>query len=243
MKIYILALAILPVIFFVGWIYFKDRYEKEPPLKLIEYFLLGILVSILAIFLELYFSKLNIFSGIAGALYTAFFVAAFTEEGLKSIILIPVLLREKNFNEKLDGIIYSIFLSLGFATIENIIYLMRERLDLSFELGITRGLISIPSHIMFAITMGYYISKYKFSKEDDNRRNKYLIYAVIIPILLHGVFDFILMIGYRWAIIVFIVYIIFLWKINLDKLDRYALYSKIRFYKRKNKSRKGDKID
>ena len=243
MKIYILALAVLPVIFFVGWIHFKDRYEKEPPLKLIEYFLLGILVSILAIFLELYFSKLNIFSGIAGALYTAFFVAAFTEEGLKSIILIPVLLKEKNFNEKLDGIIYSIFLSLGFATIENIIYLMRERLDLSFELGITRGLISIPSHIMFAITMGYYISKYKFSKEDDNRRNKYLIYAVIIPILLHGVFDFILMIGYRWAIIVFIVYIIFLWKINLDKLDRYALYSKIRFYKRKNKSRKGDKID
>lgn len=243
MKIYILALAILPVSFFVGWIYFKDRYEKEPPLKLIEYFLLGILVSILAIFLESYFSKLNIFSGTMGTLYIAFFVAAFTEEGLKSIILIPVLLKDKNFNEKLDGIIYSIFLSLGFATIENIIYLMRERLDLFFELGVTRGLISIPSHIMFAITMGYYISKYKFSKEDDNGRNKYLIYAVIIPILLHGVFDFILMIGYRWAIIVFIVYIIFLWKINLDKLDRYALYSKIRFYKKKNKSRKGDKID
>lgn len=242
MKIYILVLAILPVSFFVGWIYYKDRYEKEPPLRLIEYFLLGILVSALAIFLELYFSKLNIFSGIVSALYTAFFVAAFTEEGLKSIILIPVLLRDKDYNEKLDGIIYSIFLSLGFATIENIIYLMRERLDLSFELGVTRGLISIPSHIMFAITMGYYISKYKFAKEDSGK-NKYLIYSIIVPILLHGVFDFILMIGYRWAIIVFIVYIIFLWKINLDKLDQYTLYSKIRFYKRKNKSRKGDKID
>ena len=123
-------------------------------------------------------------------------MAAFTEEGLKSIILIPILLKDKDFNEKLDGIIYSIFLSLGFATIENIIYLMRERLDLSFELGITRGLISIPSHIMFAITMGYYISKYKFAKDDD-KKNKYLIYAIIMPILLHGVFDFILMIGYR----------------------------------------------
>ena len=242
MKIYILILAILPVSIFVGWIYFKDRYEKEPPLKLIEYFLLGILVSILAIVLELYFSKLNIFSGIAEALYISFFVAAFTEEGLKSIILIPILLKDKDFNEKLDGIIYSIFLSLGFATIENIIYLMRERLDLFFELGITRGLISIPSHIMFAITMGYYISKYKFAEKDD-KKNKYLIYAIIIPILLHGVFDFILMIGYRWAIIVFIVYIIFLWKINLDKLDKYTLYSRIRFYKRKDKSRKRDKID
>ena len=211
-------------------------------MKLIKYFLLGILVSIFAIILELYFSKLNIFSGISGYIYTAFFVAAFTEEALKSIVLIPILLRDNDFNEKLDGIIYSIFLSLGFATVENIIYLMRERLDLSLELGITRGLISIPSHVMFAITMGYYISKYKFAKE-DSVKNKYLIYAIIIPILLHGVFDFILMIGYRWAIIVFIVYIIFLWKINLDKLDKYTLYSKIRFYKRKNKSRKGDKID
>lgn len=241
MKIYILTLAILPVIFFIVWIYFKDKYDKEPPLKLLQYFILGILVSILAIFLELYFSRLNIFSGIAGSLYTAFFVAAFTEEGLKSIILIPVLLKDKNFNEKLDGIIYSIFLALGFATIENIIYLTRERLDLYFELGITRALISIPSHVMFAITMGYYISKYKFAKE--NKKSKYLIYAIIIPILFHGVFDFILMIEYRWAIIVFIVYIIFLWKVNLDKLDTYRLYSKIRFYKRKNKSRKGDKID
>lgn len=242
MKIYILILAMLPISFFIVWIYLKDKYEKEPLLKLIKYFLLGILVSILAIFLEFYFSKLNMFSGVTDLLYKAFFIAAFIEEGLKSIILIPILLKDKDFNEKLDGIIYSIFLSLGFAMVENIIYLLRERLDLSLELGITRGLISIPSHIMFAITMGYYISKYKFSK-DDKKSVKYLIYAVIIPVLLHGVFDFILMIGYRWSIIVFIVYIIFLWKINLDKLDRYTLYSKIRFYNKKNKSRKGDKID
>ena len=240
MKIYLLILALIPVGCFIGWIYYKDKYEREPPIKLVEYFVLGILVSILAIFIELYLSKLNNFNGILSNIYTAFFVAALTEEGLKSIILIPMLLREKNFNEKLDGIIYSIFLSLGFATIENIIYLMRERIDLLFSLSITRGLISIPSHIMFAITMGYYISKYKFDKYN---KKKYLYFAVIIPILLHGVFDFILMIGYRWAIIVFVVYLIFLWKINLDKLDKYTLYSKLRFYKRKNKSRKGEKID
>lgn len=242
MKIYLLFLALLPVSCFMIWIYYKDRYEKEPPKTLLKYFLLGILVSILSIFIELYLNKFDIFYGLLSGIYIAFFVTAFTEEGLKSIILIPILLREKNFNEKLDGIIYSIFLSLGFATIENIIYLMKEKSELTFSLGITRGLISIPSHIMFAITMGYYISKYKFTK-DDYKKNKYLYFAVIIPILLHGVFDFILMIGYRWAIIVFIVYIIFLWKINLDKLDKYALYSKIRFYKRKNISRKGDKID
>ena len=242
MKIYILILALLPVVCFLVWIYYKDKYEKEPVAKLVQYFFMGILVSILAIFMELYLSKFNNLSGIESNIYTSFFVAAFTEEGVKSIILIPMLLGEKDFNEKLDGIIYSIILSLGFATVENIIYLMKERVDLSLGLAITRGLISIPSHIMFAITMGYYISKYKFTK-DNNKKIKYLFYAVIIPILLHGVFDFILMIGYRWAIIVFIVYVIFLWKINLDKLDKYSLYSKIRFYKRISKNNKKNKID
>ena len=86
MKIHILILAILPISFSIVWIYLKDKYEKEPPLKLIKYFLLGILVSILAVFLELHFSKLNVFFGIVSALYTAFFIAAFIEEGLKYIV-------------------------------------------------------------------------------------------------------------------------------------------------------------
>lgn len=242
MKIYLLILTLVPVSIFIYWIRLRDKYEKEPIIKLITYFMLGIVVSILAIVFELYLNRLDIFTGIAKDLYIAFFITAFTEEGLKAIILIPILLKDKDFNEKIDGIVYSVFLSLGFATIENIIYLMRESSDLYLQLGITRGLISIPSHIMFAITMGYYISKYKFEKE-KKRKNKYLAHAIVIPILLHGVFDFILMIGYRWAIIVFVVYIIFLWKINLDKIDKFTLYSKIRFYKRKYKNGKGDKID
>ncbi len=242
MKIDLLILAVIPVAIFIWWIRLKDRYEKEPIIKLISYFILGIVVSILAIIFELYLNKVDIFMGVIKDLYIAFFITAFTEEGIKAIILIPILVKDKDFNEKIDGIVYSVFLSLGFSTVENIIYLMRESSDLYLQLGITRGLISIPSHIMFAITMGYYISKYKF-EEDKKKRNKYLAYSIIIPILLHGVFDFILMIGYRWAIIVFIVYIIFLWKVNLDKIDKFTLYSKIRFYKRKYKNGKGDKID
>lgn len=242
MKINLLVLAVLPIIIFICWICLRDKYEKEPPIKLVKYFILGIIVSILAIFIEIYTNKFNTFSGVAGLVYLAFFVTAFTEEGLKAIILIPILLKDKDFNEKLDGIIYSIFLSLGFATIENIIYIMREKFELSIQLGISRGLISIPSHIMFAITMGYYISKYKF-ETDKKKRKIYIACSVIVPILLHGIFDFILMIRYRWSIIFFIVYLVFLWKINLDKLDKYTLYSKIRFYKRKHKSGKEDKFD
>ena len=75
--------------------------------------------------------------------------------------------REKDFNEKLDGIIYSIILSLVCYSRKH--YIFNERVDWLLGLAITRGLISIPSHIMFAITMGYYISKYKFAK--DNNKN------------------------------------------------------------------------
>ena len=93
--------------------------------------------------------------------------------------------------------------------VENIILFNEGTESISYlKLESLEDLISIPAHMMFAITMGYYISKYKFAK-DNNKKRKYLYYAVIIPILLHGVFDFILMIGYRWAIIVFIVYVIY----------------------------------
>lgn len=81
---------------------------------------------------------------------------------------------------------------------------------------------------MFAITMGYYVGKYKF-EENKFKRREYLIMSILVPILLHGIFDFILIIKFRWSIMVFIFYIIFLWKINLDKLDKYMEISKVRF--------------
>lgn len=242
MKILIIILAIIPIICFLSWIYTKDKYDKEPLMKLFKYFMLGIIVSLVSIFIEQYLIKFDVFQGFISKIYVSFIVAALTEEILKALVLIPNLIKEKDFNEKLDGIVYSISLSLGFATVENIIYLMKEKLESSLELGLTRGLISIPAHIMFAITMGYYISKLKF-EENEGKKRKYLTQSILIPILLHGIFDFILMIGNRWAIIIFIVYVAYLWKINLDKLEKYTLYSKIRFYKRKYKRGKGDKID
>jgi hypothetical protein len=73
----------------------------------------------------------------------------------------------------------------------------------------------------------------------------YLIISIIVPILVHGIFDFILMIPYRWSIIVFIAYIVFLWKISLDKLDEYTDNSRRRFLKKYigHKNRKDDKSD
>lgn len=237
MAIDLLVLAVAPIIAFIFWIYLKDKYEKEPIKILAKYFILGAFISIFAIIIEKFLMKINPFTGWYNYIYVAFILAGLTEEGLKALVIIPSLLKEKEFNEKLDGIIYSIFLSLGFATIENLIYILFEDRAFVFEVGLSRAIISIPGHIMFAITMGYYISKYKFT-DDKIKKREYFFMSVIVPILLHGVFDFILIIGYRWAIILFIIYIVFLWKINLDKLDHYTYISKLRFLKRKKKNKK-----
>ncbi|SCH98494.1 PrsW family intramembrane metalloprotease [Romboutsia sp. Marseille-P6047] len=230
MKIRVLILAISPVLACLIWIYLKDRYDKEPIIILIKYFILGIVTSILGIGIERLLININILDGIDFIFYISFVVAGLTEESLKALILIPSLLKEKYFNEKLDGIIYSVFLSLGFATIENIIYILYENESLILQVSLSRAIISIPAHIMFAITMGYYIGKYKF-EENQIKKRQYLMMSVLVPIFIHGVFDFILMIRYKWSISVFVAYLVLLWKINLDKLDRYMELSKIRFLK------------
>lgn len=234
MKFELLALALAPTIGIILWIYLKDKYDREPIIVLGKFFILGVFISIIAITLESVLIKVNIFNGYSSIIYMSFVVAALVEEGLKAIVLIPNLLREKHFNERLDGIIYSIFLSLGFATVENIIYIFYEDANTALQLGLTRALISVPAHIMFAITMGYYISEYRFTNNSIKKR-EYIILSVLLPILLHGIFDFILMIEYKWSILLFLVYLVFLWKMNLDKLDNYEKNSKKRFFKDRNK--------
>ncbi|MDX5710106.1 PrsW family intramembrane metalloprotease, partial [Clostridioides difficile] len=206
-------------------------------IHLIIFVLIGAFLSVIIILLENLLMKFNVFEGYSELIYVSFVVAGLVEEGVKALILIPALIKEKHFTEKLDGIIYSVFLALGFATIENMVYIFSESRNLALQVGINRAVISIPAHVMFAITMGYYISKYKF-EGNKNKRREYLFMAVLIPILLHGVFDFILMIEYRWAIILLIVYVIILWKINLDKLEKYMNHSKKVFFGNLRKKKK-----
>lgn len=234
MSFKLILLAIFPIISWVIWIYLKDKYEKEPLKSLLKFYILGVMSSFLAIFVEniLYDDYFyGYFYGYFYKFYVSFIVAGTVEELVKFIFLITFLFMEKNFDEELDGIIYSVFLCLGFATVENIIYLVDET-TFFYELGIVRGFISVSAHIMFAINMGYYISKYKFLK-----RKYYLFLAIFVSILLHGCFDFILMIEGKWSIIFFIGYVMFLWKLNLDKLDEYIKISKKKF------NRKEDKFD
>lgn len=95
MKLDLLILAIAPVVTIILWIYLKDKYDKEPICILSKFFIIGILVSILAIYTEETLIKINIFIGKTYIFYMSFIVAGLVEEGLKALVLIPNLLKKK----------------------------------------------------------------------------------------------------------------------------------------------------
>ena len=103
-------ITLLPVICFILWIYYKDKYNKESIYILLKYFVLGIIISFFAIIIEKILVDKNIFEDDTNLIYTAFVVAGCTEEILKGITLFIFANREESYDEKLDGIIYSIFL-------------------------------------------------------------------------------------------------------------------------------------
>ena len=221
-----ITIALAPAIALAVYIYQKDRYDREPVSLLFKLFLFGALSVIPVYFIERILSFFNIFSGIFSTLFTAFIVAGVTEESFKRLVVIKLTCNNKNFDEKLDGIVYSVFAALGFAAIENIMYVTAGTGSIIYT-GLTRGIFAVPAHMLFGITMGYYLSLSKFALDEISSK-KYLNRSLYMPILLHGTYDFILMSRFTNLMIIFIAFVIFLWRVNLVKLNEYVKDSKIR---------------
>lgn len=223
----LLIISIAPAISIAVAVYMSDRYEREPIPLLIKTFLLGALMVIPVLVVENALLFFNIFPGILSIAYISFIVAGFTEEYFKRSVVLKYIYRNKNFNERLDGIVYSVFSALGFAVVENILYIV-FRFNDNMYIGLYRGILSVPAHAVFGVTMGYYISLAKFCRDcnQEEDRKKYLKKSLYVPMMLHGIFNFILMSGIPVLNIIFIPYFIYLWKSNQKKLDGYILDSR-----------------
>lgn len=207
-----LLASLAPVFIILFYIYFRDKYDKEPLGMLIKALLLGIFIVIPVIFVERMLMSLMPQSGkVAEAAYHAFVVAGFTEELFKFLALYILVWRSPSFNEKFDGIVYAVFVSLGFAGVENVLYVM----DGGMQTALTRALTAVPAHAIFGITMGYYLGIAYMYKE---LRRSYLARAICIPILLHGIYDFILMVEIGWLLLLFIPYVIVLYIMGMRKM-------------------------
>jgi len=221
------VIAIIPGIALSIGMYLTDRYDKEPVNLLFKVFIFGCLSVIPTAIVERILVSINIFGGLIGSAFTAFIVAGLTEEFFKREVVLKSAYNSIHFNEKLDGIVYCVFAALGFATIENIMYVV-FRFSSNPYIGLYRGILSVPAHMLFAVTMGYYLSLAKYSN-DKKEFKKYLNKSLLVPVILHGIFDFILMANIPILMTIFIPYIIFLWIVNLRKLNEYYKESKALF--------------
>ena len=208
----LLILSLAPVFIIAGYIYFRDKYEREPIRLLLLALVVGALTVIPILFLESFLMSFSgLFSGLGKAAWDAFVVAAFTEELFKFIALYLLIWKSREFNDKLDGIVYAVFISLGFAAVENVLYVIGN----GFGTGITRAITAVPAHAIFGVTMGFYFGMAKFYvKKRYQLKQKALLY----PIILHGIYDFILFTGIDWLSFIFLGFLVFLYFSGLKRI-------------------------
>ena len=188
-----LVAALLPAIILGFYIWYKDA-KPEPARWLFRALLAGIGICIPVAMVENYISGLLFANGtpttLFGTTIEAFFVAAIPEEAAKLLALWLVLRKNPYFDERFDGIVYAVFVGLGFAGIENVFYVTGSG-DEWVTVAVMRALLSVPGHYAFAIMMGYYYTMYHFVKRTP--LNAVLI--LLVPVLAHGVYDALAMSG------------------------------------------------
>lgn len=193
----IILAAVLPALVIVGYIVFRDKNRREPISQVWKGVRYGVGSALLALVVGAPFSVLAEMVPVLdytetfwGALYGSFFMAAVPEELAKLLMLYLLLRKNPYFDERMDGIVYAVAVGMGFAGFENILYLF-ENEEIWGTIGAIRALFSVPGHFCFAVFMGYYYSLAHFDKKNRQELNLFLMVAV--PIVLHGVFDFLLM--------------------------------------------------
>jgi len=188
----LLLTAIAPVFIIIIYIYIKDKYEKEPKRLLLLSFISGAIVSI--VITTILYSGFDVLLplenhySIGQQFIKAFFVVGLTEEFSKYIIVRYISQPRRAFNEPFDGIIYAVMVSMGFAATENIMYVLQG----GYEVALLRAFTAVPAHATFAILMGYFMGKAKFSN------NKVILNftGLFLAVLFHGMYDFFLFVDY-----------------------------------------------
>ena len=188
---FIVYIAIIPSILLCLYIYYMDVVEKEPIKLLLTLFFIGVLLTVPARFLEqliITSTKLD-YNNIKDSFLLSFLVIALVEEGYKFVAFLSATWKNKEFNQKYDAIVYAVFISLGFATLENIVYIYNN----DASIALYRGLISVPAHAFYAVASGFFLGLAKERSLNKKSSKIYILLSFIVPVILHGLFDFFLL--------------------------------------------------
>jgi RsiW-degrading membrane proteinase PrsW (M82 family) len=206
-------------------IYQMDKIEKEPIGLLALLFGLGALACFPAAVIESFLegsvlSRLLNPSSLLYLIIMNFVIIAGAEEGLKYFVLKKVTWKNKDFDYQFDAVVYSTAVTLGFAALENVLYVFQGGLSVA----LSRALLSIPGHCIFGIFMGYYYGLAKTANLDNDKAKEkhFLRLALLQSMFLHGFYDFCLSTNYNFMIMIFFVYVIILDVISLKKIRKLA---------------------
>lgn len=223
LAIYVLA-AVLPAAFLMRYVYRQDSIEKEPPELLGSLILMGVFAALASIALEMLGeSVLPALIDTSSPYYVvvlAFLVVGVVEEGTKLFFLYRRTWRDPNFNFRFDGIVYAVFVSLGFAAFENLRYVFRYGLSVALP----RALLAIPGHMGFAVFMGLFYGRAKLCADCGNtagkRRN--LLAGYLSAVFLHGFYDTCAMIGTDHSTVIFLIFVAVVYVIVFRLIRREA---------------------
>lgn len=189
----ILVAALLPAMLLLLYIWKKDP-QKEPTSWLVKAVLWGVVISIPVSVVEMGVESLLFGYGgrpstLTDTTMMAFLTAALPEETFKLLALWLVVRKNPYFDEHFDGIVYAVCVGLGFAAIENVLYVFSYEEWVS--VAITRALLAVPGHYAMAILMGYYYSVYHFIDHSP----KVAACILLVPVVVHGIYDALSMSG------------------------------------------------
>lgn len=185
-------IAVFPVIFLLYFVHKKDPHPEQMKF-LMKIFGLGCLSAIPVLFCEMLYDRVLQIPDSYGSFalfWNTFWGIALVEEIFKWIAMFAMSYRSKKFDETYDGIVYGAFSSMGFACIENLLYVV---LGFSVVTGIFRAITAVPGHFCYGVIMGYFMSKARYNKENGKSGIIYILLSVLIPTALHALYDYLIL--------------------------------------------------
>lgn len=205
----ILSAAVAPGFSLLAFVYLKDRFDSEPFSKVLRTFILGALLVFPIMFIQYAFEQ----EGVAQTPFLkSFLLSGALEEFFKWFIFLYAIYKHTEFEGRYDGIVYGVSISLGFATVENLLYLLANGISLAF----LRALFPVSCHALLGVLMGYYMGRAKVGAVKN--QYKVLTVALLIPAILHGFYDIVLEVQSSNVIYVLIPFMIMLWFMALHKI-------------------------
>ena len=216
MSPFLLLAALVPAAFLMVQVYRLDRIEKEPAGLLLKLALFGALSGLAAVAIEGALTRVldvTLGGGMLRLMLENFLAVALVEEACKRWVVLKFAWRHPAFDYRFDAVVYCVFSALGFAALENILYVA----EYGFAVAVSRALLSVPGHCFFAVYMGIYLGQAKMAERamqryyielPDESPGQYLRASLLVPALLHGFWDFSLSVGGGLMTVLFYLFVL-----------------------------------